>query len=121
MDEKLTITEKKDTVPVTDFTFNTKTDDKGLFVFDTVMLKNQSYILQCPITTGPALENIDKADLDLLTSVLLGQKSLAHHWQYLAADLDKNGKINTEDLSLMVKYLTGRLVSLPPSIITPLS
>lgn len=78
------------------------------------MLKNQSYILQCPITTGPALENIDKADLDLLTSVLLGQKSLAHHWQYLAADLDKNGKINTEDLSLMVKYLTGEISQFAP-------
>lgn len=109
MDEKLTITEKRDTVPTTEFTFFSKTDEKGLFAFDTVMLKNQSYVLQCPIANNQALANIDKADLDLLTAVLLGQKSLAHNWQYLAADLDKNGKINTDDLALMVKYLTGEI------------
>lgn len=73
------------------------------------MLKNQSYVLQCTVASEQSMANIDKADLDLLTSVLLGQKSLAHNWQYLAADLDKNGKINTDDLALMVKYLTGEI------------
>ncbi|MBK7787661.1 MAG: T9SS type A sorting domain-containing protein [Saprospiraceae bacterium] len=106
---KKTITEKRDTVPTTEFTYSTLTDDKGLFAFDTVMQKNYSYTLQCPAPLALELQNIDKADLDLLTSVILGQKSFAHNWQYLAADLNKDGKINTDDLSLMVKFLTGEI------------
>lgn len=109
MDKKLTITEKRDTVATNEFTYSTLTDDKGLFVFDTVMQKNASYTLKCPAPIEIELQNIDKADLDLLTSVILGQKSFAHNWQYLAADLNKDGKINTDDLALMVKYLTGEI------------
>ena len=72
MDVKKTITEKRDTVPTNEFTYSTLTDDKGLFAFDTVMQKNYSYTLQCPAPLALDLQNIDKADLDLLTSVILG-------------------------------------------------
>ena len=76
MDEKLTITEKKDTVPVTDFTFNTKTDDKGPLCFRYCDAEKPELYSKMSHNYRPALENIDKADLDLLTSVLLGQ----NHW-----------------------------------------
>ena len=108
-DEKLTITSHKDTIPLTNGLAKVITDDKGIFSFDTLMEKQKTYMVKCPEYDGGALTNIDKADLDMLTLYLLGQKPFTHAWQYLAADVDRNGKINIEDLNLMIKYLKGEV------------
>ncbi|MBK8701332.1 MAG: T9SS type A sorting domain-containing protein [Saprospiraceae bacterium] len=110
-DEKITVTSHTDIVAVNTFVYSRKTDEKGSFAFDTLMDKHGSYMLKCPELSARPLANIDKADLDLLTLHLLGQQPFKYSWQYLAADLDRNGRIDIDDLNLMIKFIKGEITS----------
>jgi hypothetical protein len=103
------ITSKSDTFPTTNAIVTKKSNDKGEYLFENVIEKGSNCTIKCPTYNAPLL-NIDEADLDAMTSHLLGQKLLDAN-QLLAADLDQNGKINIDDMNILFNYIKGEITS----------
>ncbi len=106
-EKKWVVTTKTEIIPTSEFILNKTTDEKGQYIFDKFINKGTDCTIKCPVYKG-ALVNIDKADLDALTSHLLGQSALKDY-QLIAADVDQNGKIDIEDMNLLFKFVKGEI------------
>ena len=99
-----------DSIQGTEITYHAITDHDGVYVFEEMIEEGGTYMVKCG-AYEKELSHIDKDDLDMLTDFILGSKTFDHPAQYLAADVNSDGKINMEDLSMMISYLRGDITS----------
>lgn len=102
------ITSIKDTIIVAGEEYEKYTDAEGKFAFDSILVKNESYKIKCNRMEAP-LQGINTKDLDLLTKYILGNATFSNANQYLAADLNSDGNIDLQDLSLMIDFIQGEI------------
>ncbi|MBC7885098.1 MAG: hypothetical protein H7X99_06460 [Saprospiraceae bacterium] len=107
----LTVTEHKDST-VTYITEKVKTNANGVYLFDSITVKNKPVIVSA--TYSDALKKgIDNKDVELLTKFLLGEVTFSSYYQYLAADIDENGVINIVDQNILMEFVTDVRTTLP--------
>lgn len=109
-EKQVTVT-KIDSVLIPEKINKQKSKDDGTYAFNALMEKDKDYMLKC-INVDLGIKNIDKNDIDLLTAYLLGETVFTESWQYIAADVDKNGKIDISDLNLLIQFVKGDINSL---------
>ena len=102
------ITSSEDSIIVASETFEVQTNEDGDYTFDSLLLKDESYQIKCT-EMDASLTNINTKDLDLLTNFILGNTTFDNAYQYLAADLNSDGNIDLEDLSLMIDFIQGEI------------
>ena len=109
--EKEVIVTKIDSILIPEKINKQKSKENGDYVFNELMQKDKNYMLKC-INVDLGIKNVDKNDVDLLTAYLLGESVFTEAWQYVAADVNKNGKIEIEDLNLLIQYVKGDITIL---------
>jgi hypothetical protein len=74
----------------------------GLYSFE--LLKGYEYGI---IATYPKIDlyNVNQKDIKRLESHISGQKPFTHYWQYIAADVNFDKKVDIEDLKHLEKFL----------------
>ena len=110
--------EQGDKIPLTDvFTDNTtywtNTDSAGLYSFGSMPM-NTEYIIE-PSKSGSPLDGMSVSDLITLAKHLMGVDSLDSPYQYIAADADRNGVLNNDDMIILHYILLGIETDFPDS------
>jgi hypothetical protein len=100
------ITTKIDSILIPENIFKQSSKENGVFAYDAILSENANYMLKC-IDKELPLKNIDKNDIDLLTAYLVDNSVFTEAWQYIAADIDRNKKIDINDLNLLIQYVKG--------------
>jgi hypothetical protein len=111
--------EQGDKIPLVDVftdssTYWTNTDSAGLYSFG-AMPMNEEYII-APGKTGSPLDGITVIDLITLAKHLMGVDSLDSPYQYIAADADRNGVLNNDDMVIIHYILLGIETSFPDNV-----
>ena len=105
------INEKRDTT--TSFISRTvKTVADGKFKFDTSVLVNKSAFLSATYSDS-TLSLIDQKDVLLLQKFLAGEITFSSYQQYLASDIDENGRIDEADLQALTDLVEKKITGLP--------
>jgi hypothetical protein len=91
----------------------TLTNAKGEYKFNESMLYGSSRLLKVD-ALETELHYINRFDVDLLTSYLIDPSTFTEPYQYLAADINQDKLINTEDLALLIGYLSGEVDDFGP-------
>ena len=89
----------------------TEANTSGYFAFDNLQ-EGHSYYIKGYNNSNPA-NGLNTADLILIQKHLLGIKPLVDPAHFIAADADKNGKINVLDLLILKKLLLGIIDQFP--------
>ena len=104
--EETKIIEKSDTTILSALYKQTFTDANGKYVFDEDLILDQKYILEC-LKTEDTGEQVDASDADILLAHLLGTDQFTKAWQYIAADVNLDGRVNLDDLNDMLRVIMG--------------
>lgn len=107
------ITEHKDST-VTYVQRTAVTDSTGNFRIDSLTVKDKKVRITAGYTDDPH-RFIDNKDVELLTKFLLGEVTFSSFHQYLASDINEDGKVDIEDQNLLMAFVTGQAQSLPGS------
>jgi len=107
------ITEHRDST-LTFITRKAKTDVNGKYLIDSIAVHNKAVII-CATYTDDVRKNIDNKDVELLTKFLLGEVTFSSYHQYLASDINEDGKIDIEDQNILISFVTGQTSTLPGS------
>ena len=108
IDQKITTT--VDTVNKMADAIKVVSNEKGEYEIAKSLEKLQAYRLSC-LDINDDLKDIDNADLEMLTSYLIGKAIYDKPYQYLASDVTGDGKIDYDDLKLMIDYITGDITN----------
>lgn len=106
------VVEKSDTT-YKDIKLESSTNAEGVYVLDNNEKKITAGILKAYVPEKDPTEEVNARDVEALTKFLLGQSSFESPYQYLAADLNEDGKVDTEDLSALIKFVTSKAEGLP--------
>ncbi len=119
-DNVRTITSKTDTIINPEYKMTVATKENGDYNFGSLLKRNNNYMITCPKVETVA-SSIDSADLLALIDHLSGNKSFVHDYQFLAADVDKSGLIDSMDLVLLSGFLKGDLPSFTDNDVTTIA
>lgn len=107
------ITEHRDST----LTYTTKmafTGADGKYLLDSIK-QHQKAVLVSGEYTDEAKKYIDNNDVELLTKFLLGEINFGSYHQFLASDINEDGKITVEDQNILMSFVTGQIAVLPGS------
>ncbi|MBK6565714.1 MAG: T9SS type A sorting domain-containing protein [Saprospiraceae bacterium] len=104
------ITTKTDTIREF-FSLSEKTDSTGFYRFKDVQKDKDKFSLKAAYIEDRR-KGIDSKDVELLTSYLLGEKDFTEPYQFLAADVDGNKKVDLADLNLLINFVTHTITDL---------
>jgi len=90
----------------------TKSDENGLFLFNNLTVLDKA-ILISGWYADELRKGVNSKDVDALTKHLLGEKLFDKPYQYLAADVDGNGKIDLVDLNILIDFIANNIEELP--------
>ena len=90
------------------------TDSTGRYKIDSIGVYNKVVDLTATYTDD-ARRFIDNKDVELLTKFLLGEVTFQSYYQYLASDINEDGKIDVADQNLLMAFVTGQSQQLPGS------
>ncbi|MBK9566636.1 MAG: T9SS type A sorting domain-containing protein [Saprospiraceae bacterium] len=107
------INEKRDT-NTSFITRSVKTIVDGKFKFDTSALANKSAFVSATYSDSTH-SHIDQKDVLLLQKFLAGEITFSSYQQYLASDIDENGRIDETDLQALTDLVEKRIAGLPGS------
>lgn len=107
------ITEHRDST-LTFITRKVKTDANGKYLIDSIAVHNKAVTISATYTDD-VRKNIDNKDVELLTKFLLGEVTFSSYHQYLASDINEDGKIDVEDQNILMSFVTGQIQTLPGS------
>lgn len=105
------ITEKKDST-IQFLSKSTKTNTDGFYLIDSLPLRNKKLEITGSYSDAPK-NNLDHKDVELLTKFLLGEITFSNYFQYLAADINEDGKIDITDQNLLMELVTDKITALP--------
>lgn len=105
------ITETKDST-LQFITKKVKTNVEGKYLFDSLTIRDKAIEISATYTDN-AKKNIDNKDVELLTKFLLGEITFSSYHQYLASDINEDGKIDIVDQNLLMEFVTGTIQILP--------
>lgn len=88
-------------------------DSAGIFRFDSLPFMNKMVLLYADYSDNLHKQYINGKDVEALTKHLLGELSFDHPYQYLAADINEDGEVNIEDMTILLQYVTGQIAVLP--------
>lgn len=109
-----TITQHIDSTVTGIATLVTNTDSLGKYLFDSLSVIDKPISISASYADA-AHNGIDNKDVELLTKFLLGEVTFSSYHQYLASDIDENGKVNADDLNALMKFVLLEVDSLPGS------
>ncbi len=87
-------------------------DEAGNFMFDSLLVENNSYMLHPGEVEGP-LTGIDMDDVNRLFNHLIDYEPLTTVEEYIAADLDGSGVIDFMDFRQLLLYVTKEIDVFP--------
>ena len=90
----------------------TMSDDGGNFLFDSLMVKSNSYMLHPGEVEGP-LSGIDMDDVNKLFNHLIDYEPLTTVEEYIASDLDGSGVVDFMDFRQLLLYVTEKIDVFP--------
>ncbi|MCG8332431.1 MAG: HYR domain-containing protein [Chitinophagales bacterium] len=90
------------------------TDSTGLYSFGNMPMGEDYEIT--PQKEGDALEGLSLTDLIMLAKHLMGVDTLDSPYQIIAADVDRNGQLNNDDMLMLHELLLGTETELPDSV-----
>lgn len=105
------ITERKDST-ISYFSRSVKTDVAGKYLIDSLTGYRKSVCVSGSYKDDDH-KFIDNKDVELLTKFLLGDVTFTSYHQYLASDINEDGKIDIEDQNLLMEFVTGKIAKLP--------
>ena len=86
----------------------TKTDDlTGQYVF--AQLNYKDYVSVRPEKNTAWLEGISTQDIIQIQKHILGIQNFANPAEWIAADIDNNGRVTTSDIVLLRKLILGKI------------
>lgn len=87
------------------------TNEEGNYVFEDVSMNTMLHLSaereECD------LSKITLVDAQILFAHIIGEITFDHPYQYLAADVDDSKSVNFNDLTYMIRFLTGEIEALP--------
>ena len=107
------ITEHKDST-LQYITKTVKTNADGKYIFDSLTIHDKKLTISATYVDDKH-KNIDNKDVELLTKFLLGEVTFTSYHQYLASDINEDGKIDIADQNLLMEFVTGVAPSLTGS------
>jgi hypothetical protein len=105
------INESRDTIS-TYITKSAISASDGKYKFDTTSLANKAAYVYATFRDSTHTL-IDNNDVILLSKYLAGELTFGSFHQYLASDIDENGRIDHEDLNTLTAFVEKRITSLP--------
>ena len=104
------IVENVDTSSAQLLSLSISSDSLGNFEFVDMARENMSYLIgAAPV--NKSLENIDNDDLDALTEYIIGSRVFASPEEFVAADINEDGDVNLDDLSLLIDFIKGDITT----------
>lgn len=91
-------------------TYSTLTDENGYYLFDTSFVMADQSIMGVSHKDN-TIQGVDRADIDALTSHLIGEKLFDKTYQYLAADVNQDGMLTIEDLNILIEYVSEEITT----------
>lgn len=107
------INETKDS-SLTYITALAKSGSDGKYSFDTTALVNKPAYISAAYSDS-LYRFIDQKDIILLKKFLDGEVVFSSYHQYLASDIDEDGDIDQNDLSLLTDFVDRKIETLPGS------
>ena len=101
-----TITTTTDTLLSYETTVAAVLDD-GHFMFESIADSTAAFELEVTTTIDEPFNGVDRNDLEFLLAVILGDKELETIAARMAADINKDQKVNFDDLKIMLDYLAS--------------
>lgn len=96
--------------------WTTISGDLGNYRFDSIAVDSSVYTVIATmndsirnLADNNLLKTINSGDLQLIMDVILEKDSFATRQQHIAADINRDGVVDFEDLMIMYKYLTGEI------------
>ncbi len=87
------------------------TDSRGIYLFDKIVT-NKEYTLRADFDKD-WLEGITTQDIVMVQRHILGMESFTNPYQWIAADVDHNGRITGADVSQMRRLVLGKADRVP--------
>jgi len=87
--------------------YNESVADDGHYLFEAVADSTDTFELTVKAEAETAYEGIDRNDLNYLLAVILGDEELQSAQETIAADVNHDGKINFDDLKVLLDYLAA--------------
>ena len=87
------------------------TKEDGKFEIKNIPLGYESYALASTFT-DTTLVGIDNFDAYLISDVMIGNNSFNEINSYFAADVNLNGRVNSYDASVIMRYIDGTLTAM---------
>ncbi len=106
-----TVVEKKDST-VNFLTYQAKSKETGVYILDSLSAKDKKFVVSARYSDAPRA-SIDSKDVELLTKYLLGDLEYTEYYQYLASDVNEDGKIDLADLNLLIEFVSKQIEVLP--------